>query len=127
MVLAGRGTMISEAMIAQMCDCTILGTNAFQAVQVLRQLGFEQAGKYNLTMADLTKVLDEGEYPIVYVDLQPIEQSRDIHAMIVVTAIDEQSIQVLDPLKGERVIDRRTFESAWLLMNGLTILVGNDP
>jgi ABC-type bacteriocin/lantibiotic exporter with double-glycine peptidase domain len=128
MVLAGRGTMISESILTEMCDCTIFGTEAFQAVQALRQLGFVQAGKYNLTMPDLEQVLSAGEYPIVYVDLSAITITPQwgIHAMVVI-ASDEQLVRVLDPLQGERAIDRESFKHAWQLTNGLTILLTIAP
>jgi ABC-type bacteriocin/lantibiotic exporter with double-glycine peptidase domain len=129
MVLAGIEIMISEVRLAEMCDCTVFGTEAFQAVQALRQLGFGHAGKYNLTMPDLAPVLRGGEYPVVYVDLPAIAQGVGIHAMVII-AVDDRQVQVLDPLQGERWFDRSNFEAAWQLTNGLTILLNfpnRDP
>jgi hypothetical protein len=40
---------MSEAELRQKCDCTILGTNAFQAVDAIRQLGFPNATSFQLT------------------------------------------------------------------------------
>ncbi len=122
MVLAGMGILISEVRLAAMCDCTVFGTNAFQAVQALRQLGFEHAGKYNLTMSDLVQVLQGGAYPVVYVDLLAIGQGEGIHAVVIIAA-DDRQVQVLDPLQGACWCDRSNFELAYQLTNGLTILL----
>lgn len=60
--------------------------------------------------------------PIVFVNLLPIDGINDPHA-IVVTAIDEDEVQVSDPLQGERLLPRSTFDTAWAMMRNLTILV----
>ena len=40
MVLSGFGLDLSEAELGARCDCTVFGTDAFQTVNALRELGF---------------------------------------------------------------------------------------
>jgi ABC-type bacteriocin/lantibiotic exporter with double-glycine peptidase domain len=116
------GKMISETELIQMCDCTMFGTEAFQAVNALRKLGFVRSGKYNLTIPDLEQALSKQNYPIVYVALKVLSPGQGLHAMVVVE-IDNKGIQVLDPLNGMCLIDKEIFNQAWQLTNGLTILI----
>jgi ABC-type bacteriocin/lantibiotic exporter with double-glycine peptidase domain len=124
MVLAGLGVVTPEVELRQMCDCTILGTDAFQAVEALRQLGFPDATKQNLTLTDLSTVLAQGNYPIVYVNLLPLEQECGTHALVV-TQIEDALVTVYDPMIGRRSLERIAFEQAWQLTKGLTILVSS--
>jgi ABC-type bacteriocin/lantibiotic exporter with double-glycine peptidase domain len=121
MVLAGLGVFVDEAELRQICDCG-LGTDAFRAVQAARQLGFPNAIKQNLIWAELINSLEQRNYPIVYVNLLPIDQKQGTHAMVV-TAADDAVVAVYDPMVGKRNLERGTFEQAWQLTNGLTILV----
>jgi ABC-type bacteriocin/lantibiotic exporter with double-glycine peptidase domain len=122
MVFAGCGQYYSEAELCQRCDCTMFGTEAFQAVEAARSLGFLKTNKYNLSLKDLTTLLLDGLYPIVYVELQPIDQTFGTHAMVILS-IDEVIIHALDPMIGERSLERSAFETGWALTKGLTIVV----
>jgi ABC-type bacteriocin/lantibiotic exporter with double-glycine peptidase domain len=122
MVLAGFGIQYSEAELCRICDCTMFGTEAFQAVEAARSLGFLKTSKYNLTLKDLTILLLDEHYPIVYIELQPIDQTFGTHAMVILS-IDEMTVHVLDPMAGERALTRTAFEMGWALTKGLTIVV----
>jgi predicted double-glycine peptidase len=41
----------------------------------------------------------------------------------VVLSIDEMTVNVLDPMVGERELKRSLFEAAWAFTKGLTIVV----
>ncbi|WP_019500585.1 hypothetical protein [Pseudanabaena sp. PCC 6802] len=122
MVLAARGCVLSEMELRERCDCTILGTEALKAVDVLRLMGFINSNKYTLGIMELTEEIKAGFYPIVFVNLLPIDGVNDAHAMVVIS-IDEDWIRVCDPLQGERILPRSTFEPAWAMMRNLTIIV----
>ena len=122
MVLAGFEMYYSEAELCKMCDCTMFGTEAFQAVKAARNLGCLKTNKYNLPLKDLVTLLLHELYPIVYVELQPIDQTFGTHAMVVLS-IDEMTVNVLDPMVGEREFKRSLFEAAWAFTKGLTIVV----
>jgi ABC-type bacteriocin/lantibiotic exporter with double-glycine peptidase domain len=85
-------------------------------------MGFSNSNKCTLKIAELMAKLNVGLYPIVFVNLLPIDGINDPHA-IVVAAIDEDEVLVSDPLQGERLLPRSTFETAWAMMRNLTILV----
>ena len=123
MVLASFGQMLTEAELCRMCDCTIFGTDAFQAVEAVRKLGFLGSRKCNLSIAELDELLKDGFFPIVYVSLMPIDQTIGTHAMVVVLVADNDLITLLDPLSGERKLERSVLYVAWRSTNGLTIVV----
>jgi ABC-type bacteriocin/lantibiotic exporter with double-glycine peptidase domain len=122
MVLAAQGQIVNESELRERCDCTFLGTEALNAVDALRTMGFINSSKCTLRIAELIVELHAGLYPIVFVNLLPIDGINDPHA-IVVTAIDEDEVKVSDPLQGERLLPRSTFDTAWAMMRNLTILV----
>ncbi|MGI0494049.1 cysteine peptidase family C39 domain-containing protein [Alkalinema pantanalense CENA528] len=125
MVLAGFGVDLDEAALRELCDCTALGTEAFRAVEAVRRLGFPNSMKCNVSVEGLDVELAQGRYPIVYVNLLPIDGVRTSHAVVVVDA-DAENVTVYDPLVGKRVLPRSAFEQAWRLSNCLMILILGD-
>lgn len=70
--------------LRERCDCTAYGTDALLAVDAARQLGFPGTAKYTLTLEELRTVVTDGQHPIVFVDLSPIDGAEDIHTLVVV-------------------------------------------
>jgi ABC-type bacteriocin/lantibiotic exporter with double-glycine peptidase domain len=127
MVLGGFDLEIDEDRLRALTDCTPLGTEAFQVIEAARQLGFTASRKYTLSSIDeLARLLDDGLFPIVYVDLWPIRggQSGQFHSLVVVR-VERESVTVLDPLVGESNLIRDDFQEAWAEMRFLTILIAN--
>jgi len=125
MVLAAFGQPMAEAVLRVVTDCSPLGTDAFQLVEAARQLGFPISRKYTLASLDeLATLLAEGHWPIVYVDLWPLQGglSGQSHAMVVI-ALDPTDVTVLDPLHGKRRLPRDDFLAAWSAMRYLTIVI----
>lgn len=122
MVLSGFNIDLSEKELRELCDCTIYGTKALQAVDAARQLGFGNTVKSTLSMDELLAQVNSEIYPIVFVNLLPIDQIKNGHALVVI-AVEESDISVYDPLQGERKIPRSTFERAWAMMHNISILV----
>jgi len=122
MVFAAFGVDAPEGDIRAECDCTPVGTDALQAVDAARRYGFQLSAKYTLTLEELTTLVEGGSYPIVFVSLKPIDGVTDTHALIV-TSISEQLIAVYDPLRGERVLPKQAFSTAWALRHNLTIII----
>jgi ABC-type bacteriocin/lantibiotic exporter with double-glycine peptidase domain len=122
MVLAAKGYVVSELVLRERCDCTFLGTDALTAVDALRAMGFSNSSKCTLRLTELMMDLNAGCYPIVFLNLLPIDGVNDPHAMVV-TAVDDDSVYVYDPLQGERLLPRSTFDTAWAMMRNLVILV----
>ena len=127
MVLGSFGLDFDEGHLRSLTDCTPLGTDAFQLVKAARQLGFTASRKYTLSSIDeLARLLDEGLFPIVYVDLWPVRggQSGQFHSLIVVQ-IEQDNVTVLDPLVGENNLTGDEFQAAWAEMRFLTIVINH--
>jgi len=125
MVLAALGRPMAEELLRVLTDCSPLGTEAFHLVEAARQLGFLASRKYTLASLDeLATMLAEGHFPIVYVDLWPLQGgwSGQYHAMVVID-LDADQVTVLDPLHGERCVPREDFQVAWSAMRFLTIVI----
>lgn len=125
MVLSGFGLQIDEAELRRLSDCTPLGTEAFRLVEAARQLGFPASRKHTLASLDeLSRLTDEGMFPIVYVDLWPIKGglSGQFHSLAVV-GVGREDVRVLDPLLGEGRLAREEFQAAWAQMRFLTIII----
>jgi ABC-type bacteriocin/lantibiotic exporter with double-glycine peptidase domain len=122
MVLAAKGCVLSETELRERCDCTFLGTEALKALDALKLMGFSNSRKRTLRIAELIVELNSGLYPIVFVNLLPIDGVNDAHAMVIIE-VDDNEVQVCDPLQGERLLPRSTFDTAWAMMRNLAILV----
>ena len=122
MVLAAKGFVVSESVLRDYCDCNFLGTDALKAVDALRSIGFYNSNKCTLRLPALMMELNAGCYPIAFLNLLPIDGINDPHAMVVI-AIDDDFVNVYDPLQGERLLPRTTFDTAWAMMRNLAILV----
>ncbi len=125
MVLASFGRALSEATLRARCDCTPFGTEALQAVDALRQLGFRDTGKHTLSLDELAAQIRQGLFPIVFVNTLPIDGIPGGHALVVVD-LDQTDVTVDDPLHGERNLPRATFENAWAMLHNLTLLIQRE-
>ena len=69
-------------------------------------------------------MLEEGGFPIVYVDMWPLQGglSGQYHALVVVD-VDSDNVMVLDPRVGERSLPREDFQEAWAAMRFLTLVI----
>jgi ABC-type bacteriocin/lantibiotic exporter with double-glycine peptidase domain len=122
MVFGSFGVDIAEGELRERCDCTYYGTDALKAIDAARQFGFTGTAKHNLTLEELRKIVADGRHPIVFVDLTPIDGTEDIHTLVVV-AVSQYEVSVLDPLKGERLLPLQAFNTAWALRHNLGIIV----
>src|SRR5438093_247579 len=85
MVLGSFGLDLPEAELRALCDCTpAFGTDALKVVDVARGLGFPLTGKYNLTLTELETLVSDGHFPIVFVNLGPLDGIDEQHALVVI-------------------------------------------
>jgi ABC-type bacteriocin/lantibiotic exporter with double-glycine peptidase domain len=122
MVLANLGVTVAEDELRVLCDCTVFGTDALKTVDAARRLGLTRTAKYTLTIKELQTLVSDGHFPIVFVDLRPIDGRRDIHTLVVI-GISHEEVIALDPLKGERSFPLQAFNAAWAMRHNLAILV----
>jgi ABC-type bacteriocin/lantibiotic exporter with double-glycine peptidase domain len=122
MVLSHFDLSVSEAELRARCDCTIFGADAPYVVDVARQLGFNKTDIQNLSTDELQLLLDEGRYPIVYVNMIPIDGIEGAHALVALE-IGDDAVTVYDPDQGERLLPIGAFFKAWELQRNLAIIV----
>lgn len=122
MVLSHFNLSVSEAELRARCDCTIFGVDAPYAVDVARQYGFTKTDIHNLSPDELQNILAEGHYPIVYVNLLPIDGREGTHALVALE-IENDAVTVYDPDQGERLLPISAFFKAWDLKRNLAIVV----
>ena len=122
MVFSYFNLSVSEAELRAHCDCTIFGADAPYVVDVARQLGFDKTDIQNLSPDELQIILDEGRYPIVYVNLLPIDGREGAHALVALE-IEGDAVTVYDPDQGERLLPIGAFFRAWELNGNLAIIV----
>lgn len=113
MVLAGLGHSLSEADIRHRCGHTAVGTTLNQISNGLRDIPVVVEYQIDWGLEDLTDVVRSGGWPIVAIDLRPVEGVFAFHAVVVVEITRDQML-VHDPLHvaGPRPIGQATFEIA---------------
>jgi ABC-type bacteriocin/lantibiotic exporter with double-glycine peptidase domain len=122
MVLGSFGVETTEDDLRLLCDSTDSGTEALKAVDAARRLGFPRSGKHNLLLDELKALVEDGDFPIVYVNLFPLSGEFVQHALVVIE-VNEELVTVYDPSVGERQLPMDKFGVAWRLQRNLTILV----
>lgn len=125
MVLESLGITKDESDVRALCDCTFSGTDALSLVDAARELGFSGTRKYSLTLDELKEVLEEGQYPIVYIRAElSLGQMAQPHT-VVVEAINSKGVHLHDPWRGKIVYDLGQFTREWGYFHGLAIIVEN--
>lgn len=124
MVLESFGVTKSEDDLRERCDCSIFGTAAVELVRAARSLGFHKSRKYTLSLADLQDFTKQGYFPIAYVVLSSESPKPDVHALVVLAVADD-SISVLDPKRGRLHLQIGEFSELWEPMNNLAVVIGD--
>jgi ABC-type bacteriocin/lantibiotic exporter with double-glycine peptidase domain len=124
MVLAHLGQELPEMTLRDLCECDDEGTFQSKAVECAKHYGFLDSYWAYIGFDDLEASLKRGLYSVVYLELSS-SYGLNKHA-VVVTGIDADVVEVLDPhpvFGGERSMEKSQFIQGWLAMNGLTILI----
>ena len=116
MVAATVGIKRTEEEIRQLCHTDFRGTYIDDVVSAAIQLGLH-AEKRNASIAELTAA----EYAIVYLDMLPISGIPSIHAVVVEEVSD--TVTVIDPIVGKRLLSLEQFQQAWRLCRNLSVLI----
>ena len=127
MVLASLGIAKSEEELRKLSDCSkLLGTRAMSLVEAARKLGFLETGKFTLNLAELVMEVSSENWPIVYLRTQLFPGTKRQEHAVVVTRIDIDEVEALDPWRGELKLSLEEFQKEWLYpagTSGLAILV----
>jgi predicted double-glycine peptidase len=100
----------------------VFGTDALQAIKAAHQLGFTSTAKHTLSFDELRALVEDGQYPIAFIDLRPISGIKQAHAVVVIS-IGDAIVIVYDPEYGERSLSSQSFSMAWALRHNLAILI----
>jgi len=129
MVLEHLGVVRTEAELRELTDSEFEsafypgGATALRLVDAARELGFPNTTKENLEFQELLRALSQGHFPLVYIAIR-LRPGTPLQAhAVVVTEIDAQGVQILDPVHGEVTHTVEEFNQMWALRRGLTILV----
>lgn len=124
MVLAHFGIHEDESSLCTCCRSSYLGT-AFQdaaaCVQSYQLKGDVVSGS---SLNELLDWLGQGLFPIASLNLFPLDARWAARAVVVVAMTDERVI-LLDPLVGRRQVDRMAFDQAWLMRRRKTLYIGS--
>jgi ABC-type bacteriocin/lantibiotic exporter with double-glycine peptidase domain len=109
MVLADLGHSLSEAEIRHRCGHEAAGMRLGKIASGLKDLPVTVEYHIDWGRDDLIDLVRAGVFPIVALDLRPVEGRDAYHAAVVVDVTSDQMV-VHDPLqeKGPRTISRST-------------------
>lgn len=114
MVLAGLGHPLTESQIRFRCQHTSVGMRLNQIDNGLRDLPVIVEHRSDWGVDDLSDLVRVRAYPIVAVDLRPIDGVFAFHAMVVV-GVGHDRLLVHDPRhqSGSSSIGLSGFEAGW--------------
>lgn len=121
MILDYWGFEIDESSLAVLCRTDANGTSADDLVHAASRLGFPARKEYS-SIKEVQKYLNEGIFPILYVNLLAIDGLAITHAFVL-EAATAGSVTVLDPWHGRRKIALQQFKIAWEKTRNLAVLV----
>jgi ABC-type bacteriocin/lantibiotic exporter with double-glycine peptidase domain len=126
MLLAQQGTNIGEAELLEGAAPLVGGLPLEELAKLAQRHGFS-AEIRQLDLIQLAELIEGGTFPIVYLDRLPIDGEFSVHAVIPVR-VTRQFVTFLDPLRGERRVSKRRFDSGWSRLDHLSVVcepVGN--
>lgn len=122
MVLSYYGHDIDEATLRDCCHTTNAGTRADDVASCAKHHGVDADHIRSSNSNALHKWLGTGIFPIVLLNMFPIDLIWRMHAVVII-AIDSRSVHLLDPAQGRRVASVGAFEQAWQMNLNRAIVV----
>lgn len=112
MVMANLGIQVDEATLRTCCQTDPKGTASTAMVLCALSYGLQAFETSNASWSELVHWVEQNVYPIVYLNLFPLDMMWGLHAVIV-EAITKDTIVFLDPIVGRRQAAIALFEQAW--------------
>lgn len=110
MILAARGIETTEQELVLAADMHVGGLNPDEVSQLAVKLGVDAAAR-QLTLAEISHLLENQQFPITFLYRKPLDGVAAIHAVVPIR-LTAGFAYFLDPLRGERRVTRRKFEEA---------------
>lgn len=120
--MAHLGIIVDEDSLRACCGTDRLGTTAQAAVDCATRYGLQASVDSVATLAELNSYVDRRIYPIVYVNMFPLDGLWVLHA-VVVEAVTNNEITFLDPMVGRRHAPASAFEQAWQMGRRRTLII----
>ncbi len=123
MVMAHLGiTVAKESDLYECCQTSPIGTHADGIVACARHHGLNANHFRHCQPNDLQSWLLAGLYPITLINTYPLIARWCMHA-VVLTGIENDIVQFLDPARGEQQAPAVAFLQAWQMNANRVILV----
>jgi ABC-type bacteriocin/lantibiotic exporter with double-glycine peptidase domain len=122
MVLASYGTSVSEAELVQASQMDEGGLDIEALAELARQYGL-RADVVHISLEDLSQLLEQEQFAIVYMNRKPLDRQFAIHAVIPIR-LSAPYVTCLDPRVGRRRISRRKFELARRYLDRYAVVCG---
>ena len=128
MVLTGLGHRLTETDIRHRCAHTAVGMRLNQVASGVEDLPVNVQHQLDCGLDDLDDAVRAGVFPIVGIDLRPVDGIFAFHAVVVVNISTDQVV-VHDPLhdEGPRSIGISVFEAAWSAADRETVIIRAGP
>lgn len=110
MILAHHGTNVTEDELVQAATFESCGISTEEVKRLAERYGFQAEYGY-LNLDAVAEFIAQGTFPIVFLDLRPIDGKDAFHTVIPIR-VSRRSITFLDPQQGQRRVARRIFEQA---------------
>ena len=120
-LLAHHGTNIDEATLRQKCKTREFGTYARDIVACAHEFGFTATIEH-LTIEQLQLLIDQGVFPIVYINMFPTSQTPYVHTVIVEN-YDADHLLLIDPNTGPWEIRVADFLEAWQIHGNMALVL----
>ena len=121
MILEMHDLLIAEDALSEKCGTTVYGTSADDLVQAASNLGLHARKEY-ATLDGIRNYLSKDIFPIIFINLLVIDGYNSTHAVIA-EEIAEKGIKIIDPRRGERMIDIELFQYSWRRAKNIAIIV----
>jgi ABC-type bacteriocin/lantibiotic exporter with double-glycine peptidase domain len=121
MLLAHQGTDVSEAELIRRTTLDEGGLTPEELAVLARACGLK-AKEQTLDDAELSKLVRDGRFPIVYLYRKYLDGADHVHAVIPV-AFSKHFVTLLDPLRGKRRVSLRKFAKARSMVQNWAVVV----
>lgn len=124
--MAHWSIVINEPELRKCCRTDMLGTTAHDAAECAQRYGFHAKALRNAHWNDLVSWYASGLYPILFVNLFPLDTLWVYHAVVIET-FEENSVSYIDPTRGRRSATVEAFEQAWQMNKGQAVIISPSP
>ena len=116
------GVQVDEATLRACCATDREGSAPSSTVNCALSYGLQAFEISNASWSELVQWVEQNVYPIVYLNLFPLDMMWGLHA-VVVEVITKDTVIFLDPWVGRRQAPIPPFQQAWQMSRQRMIVV----